>query len=91
MADSRAIICTAIGKVEIRSVPKPKLLPGYALVKTKAVALNATDWKSIYDPQGSAVGNRLGVDFAGVIEEVGPNVAKHYKKGDRVCGSVFGG
>lgn len=90
MADSKAIICTAIGKVEIQSVPKPKLRPGYVLIKTKAVALNPTDWRSIYDDQGSAVGTRPGVDFAGVIEQVGADVVKKYEKGDRVCGATFG-
>jgi NADPH:quinone reductase-like Zn-dependent oxidoreductase len=91
MAQSQAIFCTAVGEVEIRSVPQPTLVPGHVLVRTKAVALNPTDWKSIHDPSGSAVGARLGVDFAGVVEEIGPGLSRPFEKGDRVCGSVFGG
>lgn len=90
MGDSKAIICTAIGKVEIQSVPKQKPLSGHVLVKTKAVALNPTDWRSIYDPQGDAVGTRPGIDFAGEVEELGPDATKDFKKGDRVWGAVFG-
>ncbi|EJP68202.1 zinc-binding dehydrogenase [Beauveria bassiana ARSEF 2860] len=90
MAESRAIICTAAGKLDIQPMPKQKLPPGQVLVKTKAVALNPTDWKAIDDPSGFAAGTRLGVDFAGTIEEVGPDVKKGFQKGDRVCGAAFG-
>ncbi|KAM3519695.1 hypothetical protein MY4038_009700 [Beauveria bassiana] len=91
MAESRAVICTAAGKLDIQRVPKQKLPPGHVLVKTKAVALNPTDWKAIDDPSGFAAGTRPGVDFAGIIEEVGPDVKKGFQKGDRVCGAAFGG
>ncbi|PQK17123.1 hypothetical protein BB8028_0007g03220 [Beauveria bassiana] len=87
MAESRAIICTAAGKLDIQPVPKQKLPPGHVL----AVALNPTDWKAIDDPSGFASGTRPGVDFAGIIEEVGPDVKKGFQKGDRVCGAAFGG
>ncbi|KAJ3499199.1 hypothetical protein NLG97_g517 [Lecanicillium saksenae] len=90
MTDRNSIVCIAAGKLEIESASKQKLLPGYVLVKTKAVALNPTDWKAIYDPSGFAAGTRPGVDFAGVIEEVGPDVTR-FQQGDRVCGIAFGG
>ncbi|KAJ4150587.1 hypothetical protein LMH87_011330 [Akanthomyces muscarius] len=90
MPDSKSIICTAAGKLEIQSVPKQKLPPGYVLVKTKAVALNPTDWKAIDNPAGFAIGTRPGVDFAGIVEEVGPDVTKDFQQGDRVCGVAFG-
>ncbi|OAQ99550.1 hypothetical protein LLEC1_01326 [Akanthomyces lecanii] len=90
MSDSKAIICTATGKLQIQSTPKQKLPPSYVLVKTKAVALNPTDWKAIDNPAGFAVGTRPGVDFAGIVEEVGPDVKKDFKQGDRVCGVTFG-
>jgi NADPH:quinone reductase-like Zn-dependent oxidoreductase len=83
-------MCTAVGEVEVQEVPIPKVREGYTLFKIKAVALNPTDWKSIHFKDGGAVGTRLGVDFAGVVEEVGPGVTKQWKKGDRVCGGVYG-
>lgn len=90
MSEPKAIICTGPGKLEIQPVAKQQLPPGYILVKTKAVALNPTDWKAIHDPSGFAAGTRPGVDFAGIVEEVGPDVKKNFKTGDRVCGIAFG-
>ncbi|KAJ4387781.1 hypothetical protein N0V93_008383 [Gnomoniopsis smithogilvyi] len=85
---SQAIVCTGAGQAEVQNLPTPQVRDGHILVKTKAVALNPTDWKSV--DSGEPVGNRIGCDFSGVVEEVGQNVAKPFKKGDRVCGMVFG-
>lgn len=90
MDGPKALICTAVGKVEVQTVTKPTPPAGHVLVKTKAVALNPTDYKSIHEPHGSAIGKRPGVDFSGIIEEVGPEVSRPWKKGDRVAGGVFG-
>ncbi|KAI1105538.1 putative alcohol dehydrogenase [Jackrogersella minutella] len=85
----RAIVAVEKGKAEIRDVEKPKLRDGFVLVKVKAVGLNPTDWKSI---NGLDLhNNRVGVDYAGVVEEVGPGVTKPFKKGDRIAGVVHGG
>lgn len=73
----------------MQTVPVPQIRQGYLLVKVEAVALNPTDWKSIYN--GNCVGMRVGCDYAGVVEVVGPGISKVFKKGDRVCGFVFGG
>lgn len=69
--------------------PIPKLRDGFLLIKTKAVALNPTDWKHV---KGFAKGTGLlvGCDYAGVVEEVGPGVTKEFKKGDRICGVTHG-
>lgn len=85
---SKAVVCIAAGRGEIQTLPIPQARDGYILIKTKAVALNPTDWKSM-GLEGN-VGKVMGCDFAGVVEEVGPNVAKPFKKGDRVCGFVHG-
>lgn len=70
--------------------PIPKLRDGYLLIKNEAIALNPTDWKHV--ALGIAKeGCLLGVDFAGVVEEVGPNVTKQFQKGDRVAGFTNGG
>lgn len=84
----KAIICTAAGQTEVQDLPTPQVRDGHILVKTKAVALNPTDWKSANNAE--SVGYRVGCDYAGVVEEVGQNTAKPFKKGDRVCGFVFG-
>jgi NADPH:quinone reductase-like Zn-dependent oxidoreductase len=68
--------------------PIPVLRDDYILVKTVAVALNPTDWKHVafIAPEGVL----LGCDYAGIVEEVGKDVKKQFKKGDRVCGLVHG-
>ncbi|KAL4897493.1 chaperonin 10-like protein [Aspergillus ambiguus] len=67
----------------------PALRDDYILVKTVSVALNPTDWKHIkfLAPPGCVIG----CDYAGVVEAVGKNVKKSFKKGDRVCGFIHGG
>lgn len=85
---SKAIICTAAGQAEVQDLPTPRIRDGHILVRTKAVALNPTDWKSIGNSE--TIGKRIGCDFAGVVEEVGQNVVKQFNRGDRVCGMVFG-
>lgn len=84
----KSVVCTAAGQTEVQDLPTPQVRDGHILVKTKAVALNPTDWKSVSNPEN--VGMRIGCDYSGVVEEVGPNVAKPFKKGDKVCGMVFG-
>src|SRR5258708_29665778 len=69
--------------------PEPKLRPDYVLVETKAVALNPTDWKHI--DYMNTPNSLLGCDFAGVVLDVGPDLVKPFKKGDRICGFVHGG
>lgn len=36
-------------------------------------------------------GNVVGCDYAGVVEELGPEASADLKVGDRVCGFVHGG
>ncbi|KAJ5124463.1 uncharacterized protein N7515_008288 [Penicillium bovifimosum] len=89
MATMKAIIITqpqTEGLVTDR--PLPKLRDDYLLVKTVSVGLNPTDWKHIayLSPPGVLVG----CDYSGIVEEVGKDVKKKFKKGDRVCGFVHG-
>ncbi|EPS29679.1 Protein TOXD [Penicillium oxalicum] len=69
--------------------PVPALRDDYVLVKNVSVGLNPTDWKHVafLSPPGVLVG----CDFAGVVEEVGKDVKKPWKKGDRICGFAHGG
>lgn len=82
------VIIKAQGEAELAGVPIPKLRDDYILVKTRAVALNPTDWKHI-DFMASP-GARLGCDYAGIVEDVGKAVTKDFKKGDRVAGLCHG-
>lgn len=38
----------------------------------------------------SSPGSTVGCDFAGIVEEVGPNAGNRWKKGDRIAGIVHG-
>lgn len=84
----KAIVAIEKGKVEIRDVEKPKLKDGSILVKVTAVGLNPVDWKTI--EYRAIPGVRIGVDYAGVVEELGPGVTK-FKKGDRIAGLINAG
>ncbi|KAF2003123.1 GroES-like protein [Amniculicola lignicola CBS 123094] len=63
--------------------------PSYVLIKVAAVALNPSDWKHVYYKMTT---NRatMGCDYSGTIVEVGSDVKKVLKKGDRVWGVVHG-
>ncbi|KAI1458276.1 oxidoreductase-like protein [Annulohypoxylon moriforme] len=73
----------------IPNAPIAKLRPGFVKVKTVAVALNPTDWKHI-DGYG-APGCVVGCDYAGIVEEIGPDVKKSIKVGDKIAGFIHGG
>ncbi|OJA21242.1 hypothetical protein AZE42_02527 [Rhizopogon vesiculosus] len=72
------------GKFEVgsRSIPSPG--PGQLLVKVQSAALNPVDYKiqelGIFVEQYPAV---LGMDIAGIVQEVGPGVG-NFSKGDNV-------
>ncbi|OJJ42535.1 hypothetical protein ASPZODRAFT_137171 [Penicilliopsis zonata CBS 506.65] len=90
MATQKAVVVTSPKKAEVvTDRPLPALRDDYILVKTVAVALNPTDWKHVeyLAPPGVLVG----CDYAGVVEAVGKDVTKPFKKGDRVSGFVHGG
>ncbi|KFY17434.1 hypothetical protein V492_00683 [Pseudogymnoascus sp. VKM F-4246] len=73
--------------VLVEDRPVPALPNDCLLVKTVAVSLNPHDLLDIYPPWSfSDPGNVLGCDYAGIVEEVGVNVTRDFKKGDRVCG-----
>ncbi|KAL4971338.1 chaperonin 10-like protein [Aspergillus desertorum] len=68
----------------------PELAPDCVLVKTMAVALNPTDWKHI--DFISTKGATVGCDYAGIIQELGPEVdpSLGLQVGDRVAGFTHG-
>jgi len=66
------------------------------LIKVKAVSINPLDWKIMNGEMKLMAGSKFprgtGIDFSGIIEEVGNSIEK-YKKGDEVFGllDVFKG
>jgi NADPH:quinone reductase-like Zn-dependent oxidoreductase len=81
------------------NVPDPVLKPGYILVRIKAFGLNRMDIMQREDrypyPLLPESGSILGVEFAGVIEELGEDckggVDGKFNVGDRVFGLAYGG
>ncbi|KAI9890312.1 MAG: hypothetical protein M1814_004222 [Vezdaea aestivalis] len=88
MATRKALVFQSPGKATIESVEIPALKSDEILVRTRAVALNPTDWHHL--DHLANTGSILGCDVAGDVEEVGAAVTK-VKKGDRVAGFTHGG
>ncbi|KAK4973094.1 hypothetical protein LTR42_006388 [Elasticomyces elasticus] len=73
----------------VKSAALPKLRPTYLLAKVEAIALNPTDWKHISGKR-AAEGGISGCDFAGTVVEVGSEVSKSLKPGDRIAATTHG-
>lgn len=71
--------------VAVIDMPMPRVRPTYLLVKTAAVAANPADHLVIQYGMAKPGGN-LGCDWAGTVVEVGADVERAFKPGDRVCG-----
>jgi NADPH:quinone reductase-like Zn-dependent oxidoreductase len=71
----------------VENRPVPALPKDCLLVKTIAVGLNPHELLDIDPPRSlSDAGDLLGCDYAGIVEDVGSEVKRNFKKGDRVCG-----
>jgi NADPH:quinone reductase-like Zn-dependent oxidoreductase len=72
------------GRLSISFVRRPSLQNGEVLIKNVTGALNPIDWKQVafnfFIPSYPSV---LGLDIAGVVDEVASDVT-HVKKGDKV-------
>ncbi|GAB1518557.1 hypothetical protein RhiTH_001618 [Rhizoctonia solani] len=72
------------GKLEVKTRPTPTPQKNQALVKVTAAAINPVDWKIVdYGVIIEDFPAVLGLDGAGVVEAVGPEVTD-FKVGDRV-------
>ncbi|KAF2193030.1 alcohol dehydrogenase class-3 [Zopfia rhizophila CBS 207.26] len=85
---NHAIVIKAPGDAQLIGASIPKLRDDYIIVKVEAVALNPTD--ILHIDYFASLGARVGCDYAGLVEEVGSKVTKHFKKGDRVAGFAHG-
>jgi NADPH:quinone reductase-like Zn-dependent oxidoreductase len=85
------------GVLRLEEVEKPEAGEGQVLVRVRAASVNPADWYSL---AGLPIGRpstgllrpknpRLGTDYAGVVEAVGPNVTQ-FRVGDEVFGGRSG-
>jgi NADPH:quinone reductase-like Zn-dependent oxidoreductase len=84
--------------LELVTMEKPAPSGDEVLIRVRAAAVNPLDWHYMrglpyFMRLDSGIGvpedNRMGVDFAGVVEAVGPDVTR-FEIGDRVFGGVDG-
>lgn len=73
------------GRPVVVDRPYPKIRSSYMLVKVEAVGLNPADILGL-DYGLSVPGHLLGCDYAGTILELGTEIERDFKVGDRVCG-----
>src|ERR1700757_3635030 len=90
----RAVGFTEFGDPSVLSivtVPKPSPGPGQVLVKVAAATVNPTDLGFRHGgralPQGGTPPYIPGMDLAGVIDAVGPEVSQ-WRAGDQVMAAV---
>jgi NADPH:quinone reductase-like Zn-dependent oxidoreductase len=82
--------------LEVQEQPTPTIAKNQLLIQVKAASINPLDWK-IYGGQmkllsGSKLPKGVGIDFAGVVSQVGPGVTR-FRVGEEVFGllEVFKG
>jgi NADPH:quinone reductase-like Zn-dependent oxidoreductase len=96
----KAVVYHEYGPADVlkcEDVPKPVPKENEVLIKVRAASINPLDWRLMKgQPRFVRVIGRLlrmtgrmGVDVAGEVEAIGPNV-KAFKPGDRVFGSCRG-
>ena len=97
----KAVVRRCYGSPEVvryENIPKPSPGDHQILVKVHAASVNPLDWHDMEGIPylvrldaglGSPKDLRLGVDYAGTVESVGPNV-KRFKPGDEVFGGKSG-
>jgi NADPH:quinone reductase-like Zn-dependent oxidoreductase len=82
--------------LQIAEAPIPIVQETTVLIKVKAASINPLDWKirngEMKLISGSKFPRGIGIDFSGIVEEIGSAVTQ-YKKGDEVYGilDVFKG
>ena len=80
-------------QLELADVPAPAPGPREVLIRVNAAGLNRADLLQLfgrYAPPAGAPSAILGIEFAGVVEQLGSNCARA-TVGRRVCGLASGG
>jgi alcohol dehydrogenase len=80
------------GLIEIRQTRTPNLSTGKVLIEVKAAGINPIDWKIREGYMQQMIHlqfpSTLGLDFSGVIKEVGEDVSSDFNQGDEVYGQA---
>ncbi len=93
----KAIVITGTGGPEVlqsREVPTPEPRGDQVRIRVRACGLNRADLlqcKGVYPAPPGAPANIPGLEFAGEVDSLGPDVVGPIKHGDRVFGIVGGG
>lgn len=93
----KAIIISGTGGpevLEIREVPTPEPRGGQVRVRVRACGLNRADLlqcKGVYPAPPGSPTDIPGLEYAGEVDALGPDVVGQIKPGDRVFGIVGGG
>jgi alcohol dehydrogenase len=78
--------------IEIRQTSTPNLSSGKVLVEVKAAGLNPIDWKIREGYMQQMINlqfpSTLGLDFSGVIKQLGKDVSSDFSQGDEVYGQA---
>jgi len=82
-----------VDKMYIGECERPIIKSDELLVRVKATALNRADLlqRQGYYPSPPGDSQTMGLELAGIVEEVGSAVSSQWNKGDRVFGLVGGG
>ncbi|KZW01309.1 GroES-like protein [Exidia glandulosa HHB12029] len=87
----RAAVLLGNSNLEVRDIAKPTPQSGEILVKVHFAGLNPADWKHALTTNEKFFGAVSGLDFAGVVEAIGPDVPPGLRTiGERVAGMVHG-
>ena len=81
MPSNKAIIVQKAGLAQVVDAPIPKLRDDYILIEVRTIALNPADWKHV--DFVSEPGCWIGIDYSGIVVEVGSAVKKSFKKGGK--------
>lgn len=93
----KAVVITGIhgnDSIELRDVPTPEPGAGQVRVQVRAAGINRAELlqaRGLYPAPPGAPADIPGLEFAGVIESLGPDVLGPHKPGDPVFGIVGGG
>ena len=93
----KAIVITGVGGpevLEVREVPTPEPRGDQVRVRVRAAGLNRADLmqaRGHYPAPAGVPADIPGLEYAGEVEALGPDVTGPLKVGDRVFGIVGGG
>jgi alcohol dehydrogenase len=78
--------------IEIRQTSTPDLSTGKVLVQVKAAGINPIDWKIREGYMQQMIHlqfpSTLGMDFSGIIKQVGEDISSDFSQGDEVYGQA---